>query len=489
LAGIPRSKYANFGMEPNGNLLCVWKKDMVIIKNFYNSTKEYIVERFFNKGYKRSITLKKNIVASFLIRGINIPLSFTLVPLTLHYLNPTKYGIWLTLSSIIAWSSFFDIGLGNGLMNRLAESLAKGDNKMARAYVSTTYAILSIIMAGACLAFFVVNFFLDWSKILNAPAEMKKELFYLALWVFCSFSLKMVFNTINVVLIADQRVAYVEYLNFIINLISLVIVIIVRQTIPNSLFWLGVLISVPTFIVPLCASLYYFNSRYKEIAPSIKLINFKYGRNLMSIGIQFFILQISGIITFSTANIIISHLLGPSSVTIYNIAFKYFSIVTIIFTIIISPLWPAFTNAYTLKDFVWIRKIIRKMIYLWGFIVFIVLIMFVISNLVYRLWVGGEIKIPILISLLMGVFVIQSSWKNIFVSFLNGISKIRLQLYCALFGAFICIPLSIVFTKHLGLGAGGTILGAIVSLIPTAIFMPLQVKLIMKNKASGIFIS
>src|SRR5665647_2463811 len=127
-------------------------------------------------GTTRSKKAKRNIFFSILIQGISIAISLILVPLTIHYINPTQYGIWLTLSSIIGWFAFFDIGFGNGLRNKFAESVAKGQFKLARIYVSTTYAVLSIIIFFILLLFFCINPFLNWAKILNTPANMANEL-------------------------------------------------------------------------------------------------------------------------------------------------------------------------------------------------------------------------------------------------------------------------------------------------------------------------
>jgi len=107
------------------------------------------------KGHERSVKAKKNILASFVIKGLGIAISLVLVPLTINYINPSRYGIWLTLSSIVGWFSFFDIGFGNGLRNKLAEAKAKGEEELAKIYVSTTYAILSIIIV-LCWYFFSV---------------------------------------------------------------------------------------------------------------------------------------------------------------------------------------------------------------------------------------------------------------------------------------------------------------------------------------------
>ena len=83
----------------------------------------------FFKGDQRSIKAKKNIIASFLIRGIDALIYLLLVPITLGYLNPYEYGVWLTLNSILVWFNSFDIGLGNGLRNKLTIALAENDLK------------------------------------------------------------------------------------------------------------------------------------------------------------------------------------------------------------------------------------------------------------------------------------------------------------------------------------------------------------------------
>lgn len=152
---------------------------------------------FFSKGHKRTIQAKKNIIASFIIKGLNIAIGLALVPLTIHYLNPTKYGIWITLSSIIGWFGFFDIGLGHGLRNRFAEALATGKYELARTYVSTTYAILSLIIGCVLFIFYLINPFLNWGKILNVSNELAlhSELSVLALVVFTFFCLRFVFQS------------------------------------------------------------------------------------------------------------------------------------------------------------------------------------------------------------------------------------------------------------------------------------------------------
>lgn len=90
------------------------------------------IKDFFTIGHERSIKVKKNILLSFFLKGISVVVSFLMVPITLNYLNVERYGIWLTLSSIIGWFYILDIGLGNGLRNKFTETLAKGNRELAR---------------------------------------------------------------------------------------------------------------------------------------------------------------------------------------------------------------------------------------------------------------------------------------------------------------------------------------------------------------------
>ncbi|MDB5150442.1 MAG: hypothetical protein JWQ57_4462, partial [Mucilaginibacter sp.] len=82
------------------------------------------INRFFNKGHERSVRARKNIFRSIVLKGGSVVITLVMIPLTIRYVNPTQYGIWLTLSSLITWAALFDMGLGNGLKNKLAQSIA-----------------------------------------------------------------------------------------------------------------------------------------------------------------------------------------------------------------------------------------------------------------------------------------------------------------------------------------------------------------------------
>lgn len=443
------------------------------------------IRGLINKGHNRTVNARKNILASFLIKGGSIAISLISVPLTIHYVNPSQYGIWLTLSSLVSWFGFFDIGFGNGLRNRFAEARARGEDELARIYVSTTYAVLTIISSLVLILFICINPFLDWSKILNAPSGMAGELSLLALIIFGYFCLDFVLQLIAIILNADQQPAKASLFSFLAGLFSLIIIFILTKTTKGSLIYLGVSFVGTQLLVLLIASFWFFSKKYKKYAPSVKFVKFKYAKSLMSLGLKFFLIQIAFIILYETTIIIIAQLFGPEQVTPYNIAFKYFSVIPMVFGIILVPFWSAYTEAYVKKDFEWIRASMKNLIQIWMLFSIGGIVMLVFASKVFLLWVGPEIKVPFLLSATIVTYIIANAWCTIYSVFLNGVGKLKLQLYSGLIGALINIPLALFLGKQIGIT--GVVLSTLLLAVGNALWSPIQYKKIMNNTAKGIW--
>ncbi len=442
------------------------------------------IKSFINKGHDRSINAKKNILASFFIKGGSIAISLVSVPLTITYVNPNQYGIWLTLTSLVSWFSFFDIGFGNGLRNRFAEARARGEEELARTYVSTTYAILGLISMLVLITFLCVNPFLDWSKILNAPSEMTNQLSLLALIVFGFFCFDFVFQLIATIVNADQQPARASLFNFVASLLSLIIIFILTKTTKGNLIYLGLSFVGTHLVVLLIASFWLFSTKYKAYAPSLKYVKFIYARKLMSLGVKFFVIQIAFIIVYETSIIIIAQLF-PEQVTPYNIAFKYFSVIPMVWGIFLTPFWSAFTEAYVKEDYAWIRTSIRGLIRVWILFSIGGIVMLIFSNKIYSLWVGQDIKVPFYLSAAIAGYIIINAWCTIFVIFLNGVGKLKIQFYSSLIGAIINIPIALFLGKQLG--STGVVLSIAILSTTTAICYPIQYYKIINKTAKGIW--
>ncbi len=438
-------------------------------------------------GSERSIRARRNIALSFILKLLNIAVQFVLVPLLLDYLTPVKYGIWLTVVSIINWFNLFDVGIGNGLRFKLADVLAKNDNEQARTYISTSYAALTILALVYYVLFLMVFRFLNWQTILNAPKDFIFEIERLILIAFTFFSVNFVIRLISSVLYADQKSSMNDLLYAISNLLSLLFVFTLMQISSKSLIWVGICIGFSTFLPITLGSIFLYKRQYHYLRPALKNINFKIFNKLASLGIRYFALQIAVVIVFSTDNIIIAHLFGPAEVSVYDICLKYFSIAQSMFMLLLTPLWSAYTDAYAKGDLIWIKKKIMQSVYSWFLVITLIVIMTLLSNFLIEIWIGNRVKIPFTLTGLMAVFTVISIWNNIFAFFLNGAGKIKISVYCAIFSAIINIPLSILFGLYFRLGIQGIILGTIVSLLISTFLQPLQTYRLIRCTAIGIW--
>lgn len=112
----------------------------------------------------------------FLNKGTSLFLSMLYVPLFLECLDKTRYGIWVTIMSLVNWIGFFDIGIGQGLRNLLAKSLAEENYIEAKKVVSTAYVAMILIFAFIMVIFVFIYPFINWYKIFNAPVDMASEI-------------------------------------------------------------------------------------------------------------------------------------------------------------------------------------------------------------------------------------------------------------------------------------------------------------------------
>ena len=422
-----------------------------------------------------------------MLRIVSVLINFLLVPLTLNYLNPTRYGIWLTLTSVINWVNVLDIGLGTGLRNKFAEALATNDEGLARSYVSTTYAFISIIAVLSMAIFWCITPFLHWASILNTSPDLENELASLAAVLFIFFCLKLIFGLIGTILIADQRPAMNTFLEIITNVLSLIIVFVLTKTSSGSLFWLGFAISSATVIVPVIANFWFFQGAYKKYLPSLEHVKTEYAKELVSLGLKFFLLQMAGVVIFSSSNIIITQFYGPSEVTPYNIAFKYYGVASMAFLMVLAPFWSAYTDAYVRRDNEWIDRANRKLKKFWLALFVGVVLMTLAADRVYALWVGKTVVVPFSLSVSMAIYVLIIAWSNIFAYFINGTGKIRLQLWAAVIVSVLNIGLSILLADTVGLRSTGVVLATCIALLPGCILWPIQMKKLVAGTATGIW--
>ena len=294
----------------------------------------------------RSRMLRKNIILSAVCKMAGLAVSLLIVPATLGYLDIEVYGVWLTLTSVLYWFTFFDVGLGNGMRNYLTKSISEGNLAQGRAYLSTALVVISGIAVGMAVILSIPVSVLDFSRLFNTRVVSGEDL-RLVVVVAMFFALaNLVVKNIGYVFIAYQRYAVSDFLALAGNLIALLLIVLLTYTTEGNLLYVVMAFTATPVLIYTLAAIPVF-AKYPQLRPSLKAFDISLTRQIVGKGLGFFIIQITScLVIFGSSNLFIARYAGPSEVTVYNIAYKFFHLIAIAYTIIISPMWNAYTDAY-----------------------------------------------------------------------------------------------------------------------------------------------
>lgn len=445
----------------------------------------YISERW-NEEAARTKLAAKNIIYSIFLKFSSILASLLIVPMTIHYIDSTQYGIWMTISSIVAWANFFDLGLANGFRNKFAQSLANGDISLAQQYVSTTYAIIGSLMTVVLVIILIVNHFLNWSNILNVSQEYQNTLNLVFAILSTFFCMNMIVNIFVKLLEGDQRPAIASAISCIGQIVSLVSIFLLTKITEGSLIKLALYFSSMPFITMLLSSIILFNySKYKVYKPTLSGIRLSLGKNIIGLGFKFFIIYLCLILVFHLMNIVLSREVGPLAVTQYTVTNKYFSVIYMLSAIVVGPMWSAFTDAYTKQDYNWMKRTLSRLEKWYIIVIGISLLALCLSPILYKIWLGNSVNITFILSVCVMIYILSQIGSNIFTTIMCGVGHMQLQTYIYICAAIISYPAMSYCTQKVGI-YGVMIVPSIVCFVQT-IVCRIQLKKIINKTATGIW--
>ena len=418
-------------------------------------------------------------------RVIAAAASFATIPLMIGYLGQEQFGVWTTLLTVIFWIVFFDLGVGNGLRNKVAESLATDDSNTAKSYIASGYTLIGLI---ALLMWALVTsaaFVIPWQTVFNTTAIHESTLRSTVHIVVFFIVLNFWIGLISALLGAVQKTSLISLGQLISNLLVLLLVFILTKTTSASISHLALIYGLSLIIANVLLSLWFYR-RYPELRPR-PYLDRRHVSPLLSVGMQFFIIQLAVLIIFTTDKMLITQLFGPKYVTQYEVVFRLFSVIALAHGLISAPLWSAYTDAYHRNDFAWIKKMLQKQMRIFAGISVAVMVLIVLARPLIKLWIGGELEVTIMLLISMGALVIITTWVNIFAYFLNGLQKIKLSLHVSIFAMLFNIPISIVLAKYTSFGISSVIFGTIFALLPGIILGPLQTVKVINKRDVGIW--
>jgi O-antigen/teichoic acid export membrane protein len=320
---------------------------------------------------------------------------FFYVRWTLPYLGSEKFGVWMTMSTIITFVNIFsDFGLGSSLVNHVASSKAKRAFRDLKEFTSSAFFFLALtgLLIGVGFYLFKADLLSIMANGIDNAADIS-EVDTALICLFFFFLVSLPFVIIDKTL-EGLQLTYISSIWIAAgNLLSLVVMFVFTQK-SLGLFWLvlgtvGIqsLFRIAYFFIE-------FNGRLSVARPSVNSVNLEKASSLLKFGLVFFILNLFNVLAFQFDNILISKELGVDNVAVFALMQKLVTI-SFFFWFYTSSLWPAFAEAYSKDDKEWIRKTVKFMFTLNTILglLFGLVIVF-LSKHILALWAKGEIAEP-----------------------------------------------------------------------------------------------
>lgn len=410
---------------------------------------------------QRFTRIVKTTGASAIGRAIGVFTSLISVPLTYRYLGAERYGIWVILISFISVLGFIDFGIGNGLINAVAEAYGRDDRARAQQAVSSAVLLMGSLAACFGAVGAAAYPWLPWTRLLHgatnkAVAEGRTAF----LVMFCWFVLNIPLSLVTRVLAGLQRTysaQIVVALGNIVSLIALLAVIAMHAALPAL-----VLASISGVVLATTVNIFLLRRDFPWLMPSLSACQAVSINKMMRLGAMFFVLQCCFAAAYTSDNLVIAQVLGPAAVAAFVIPQKLFSSVDMVVNMGIAPLWPAYGEALARGDIAWVRKAFWSSLGLTLAITLPLCTALAFAGpWLLRMAAGRTLRAPITLMIALAVWGVVSALSTAVATMLNGTGVVKPQTLVVVFASICNLGLSILLTRRLGVV--GVCLGSILT--------------------------
>lgn len=420
----------------------------------------------------------KETTLNMIFKVISVLLGYLMVRISLDSIGEEQYSIWVTISSIVAWAYLTDLGITNGLRNRLASNYMK-DFSVVQKDVSVAIKIFMLISA---IVFILGSIFIICFPINRLFRGVNIDIFKIRLTfliLLLGFCFNFILNIGNAISLAFQKSRVVGITQVGAPAISILCILIFHNYLSvNIVVYALIMVS---SLITVNGLIFIWIVKKENIKISINKVRISQGKELLTLGVKFFILQIVSVILYSTDNLIISAFIDAKEVAEYSISNKVFSNMNMFFSVLLIQLWSSTTKASAMKDFNWITKKVKTLLILLIPFTFCIVIIAISFKWIIHVWLNDTVAVRSSLVYVNAVYCVLVAWNGIITNVLNGLSELNYQIYIGFFTAILNIPLSLFFAIECGFGITGVLMATFICVLITSVVISIQYSKIVKK--------
>lgn len=427
-----------------------------------------------------------NVIASFAVKGGALVVTMLTTPAYIRYFdNNLILGVWYTMLSVLQAILTLDIGVGNGLRNKLTVSLVKGEKQEASRLISSAYAIIAAAAAVLITAAIFVFDYLPWNTILNVETTaVEGQILARAMKiVFVGVMLQLVLKLINSILYALQKSALNNALALVSSVLILAYVYFAPSRSQEKNLVSMALVNVLAVNLPLLgATVWVFLGKLREERPRLENVKLSYAGKVMGSGMKFFCLQIAFMFIYSMDEYLISFICGPEFTVNHQVYHKVFGLVSGLFSLALMPIWSSVTKAQAQKNYPWIIRLYKALCAMAIGISVLSLAVVPFMEVIVNVWIGKDvIQVTTWAALVFGVSTMLFLWHNVNTTVANGLSFLKPQFIFLIAGAVAKIPVAYLCYYFVG-DWTAVVLANIIVLMPLTIAQPIMLSKYLKRQ-------
>jgi O-antigen/teichoic acid export membrane protein len=416
--------------------------------------KSFLTRRHGNAGRERYRRAGLTASASFISKALTIVISFVSVPLTVHYLGSERYGVWLTIGSLLTWMSMTDFGIaGNALVNLLADAHGKEDKRLAGQHAASAF--WTLVGLSLCIGgIFLFSFhFIPWQEVFHVSsavpaAELDRACAYSLIFFVVGFPLSMVSSVYG----AYQDGFIANIWNIVGSALALISLIVVAQM-KGGLPQLVLAISGTRALVGFANVYYMFFRRYPWLMPRPSAVRLSSIKRLLSLGGNYMITQLAGLGIYQSQPMIITQMLGPSYVVIFVVAQKIVTLPNDLVFMATAPFISAYGEAKARADWGWIHRAFRNsLLASLAFGVPATISIALVAKPLIRIWAGSAAIPNTQVVLWLSAYTLICVGMLSVGQLLCGLGRADILAYSLSLCALCTIGLGIVFARWWGVG-------------------------------------
>lgn len=396
--------------------------------------------------------LKKQIGGFGIIRIISSIAGLLSVGLSIRLLGNTNYGTWITIYTIISWISILEGGIAASTKNAIGKFHATGNIESLNHIYSTSRFLGLLVLILISVVFNIILELVNFLELLGVDESNRTSVinvFFSGLIILFGKNTSAILSAIHKNHLANFN-QLLSQISFVMWLGILVIQNNHRDMEVQDLSRILLLTTLLSYLMfELYISKYHLGFlRFKFNSIKKESINI-----LRKTSVNFWAIQISSLLLFSTDIILLNKFAGPLESTKYAVTQKYYGIILLAFGILTSPLWSLIINLFENKKYKELKEINRLMKIIWITVFILSISLILTQDLFFSIWLGAENpNASSLIHLLMFFYSNLLCYLTIQGSFLNGTNNLSLQKTVSIFAAIVNLSFTYLGLKFLNQG-------------------------------------